>query len=535
MKVKFKNLEPEDTEFIKLIYDSERSHNEKIEILTKKYGVKGRTIRNWWQKLDLSGSGMFRLPRQLALARDKVLDKDTDVVLVTSCQNKTLVNEFFFKNLKAYAKFIEEKLKLKVQIVVIPSRYRNPTSPTETSKKRADEWWVEDVEPYLYYSKLEFGDTLISADSRVRPTASMPLNGYESLAFDRHLVLGHSRIHYKTLPRVLGDDLRVMCTTGFISNKNYSSSKAGDKAFIHHSYGFVVVEKDKNDRCLLPRNVKVNADGSFTDIVFEVNEGKVSTIKSSKALVWGDIHHANIDPIFEKHSYKLAELLRPEVQVLHDLFDGESVNPHEKKNMFLQKMKIREGRNIIKKEVDNSLQFVNSLGKMFPKSEIYITHSNHDNFLDRHINDESWKRDLHNSETYLEYALIQQKVDLREHGNIFGYLVNSDEDIRGNYIPANRSFRVDGYQVGLHGDNGVNGARGSVNSFKKFNTKMIHGHSHSPTIIDGITCVGVTSKLWQYYNSAGLSSWAHAHSVIHNTGKNQLLVFDDDYRLSLLI
>jgi len=534
VKVKFKNLETEDIEYIKLIYDSKRSHNEKIEILTKKYGVKGRTIRAWWQKMDLSGSGMLKLPRQLYLARDKVLDKDTDVLLITSCQNKTLVNEFFFENLKAYAEFIETKFNKKVQIVVIPSRYRNPTSPTESSNKRADEWWVEDVQPYLYYSKLEFGDTMISADSRIRPTANMPLNGYESLAFDRHLVLGHSRIHYKTLPRALGDDLRVMCTTGFLSNKNYSSSKAGDKAFIHHSYGFVVVEKDDNDKCLLPRNVKVNADGSFTDIFYEVEDGKVSEIDSCKALVWGDIHHANLDNIFYRHSNILADRLNPDAHIFHDLFDGESVNPHERNNMFIQKMKIREGRSDIKKEVNNALDFVTNMESEYPDSEIYITQSNHDNFLDKHINDNSWKSDLHNSEAYLEYALVQQKVDLREHGNIFGYLVNSRRGSKAKYLPANRSLRIEGYRVGSHGDHGVNGARGSVNSFKKFNTKMIHGHLHSPTIVDGITCVGVTSKLWQYYNSAGLSGWAHAHSVIHNTGKNQLLVFDDDYRLTLL-
>ncbi len=64
---------------------------------------------------------------------------------------------------------------------------------------------------------------------------------------------------------------------------------------------------------------------------------------------------------------------------------------------------------------------------------------------------------------------------------------------------------------------------------------MIHAHGHSPTIHNGVTMVGVTSVLDQYYNRRGLSSWAYAHSVIHTTCKNQLLVFGDDLKISSLI
>lgn len=527
-------MQDKDIEFIKLIYNSELSHKEKIEISTKRFGVTGRAIRDWWQKLDLKKAD-FSLPTQLRDAIDRTIDQDVDVLLITSCQNKTLINTNQLESMVKYKEFIDKEFGLKAEIVVIPSRYRNPTSPKESINKQIDQWWVDEVNPYLYYSKLEFGDTIISADSRISPTASNPLNGYESLAFDNHLVLGHSRIHYKVLPRFRSDDFRVMCTTGFISNKNYSSSKSGDKAFIHHSYGFTVVEKDKSGKCLPPRNVKVNFDGSFTDILYEVTREGVSKIESSKALVWGDIHHAQIDRIFLKTTLSLCSKLNPNVHVLHDLFDGESINPHEEKDMFIKKLKIKEGRSDLEKEVDESIGFAKDLSLKFSKSQIYVVESNHDNFLDRHINNMSWKRDLYNSEAYLKYALIQQTIDLREHGNIFGHLVNTSEPKNLKYLRGNESLRIDGYQMASHGDKGTNGSRGTINTFKKYNTKMIHAHTHTPSMIDGVTCVGVTCKLWQYYNSSGMSSWANAHSVVHNTGKNQLLVFDNDYRLSLFI
>jgi len=64
---------------------------------------------------------------------------------------------------------------------------------------------------------------------------------------------------------------------------------------------------------------------------------------------------------------------------------------------------------------------------------------------------------------------------------------------------------------------------------------MIHGHQHSPVLHNNVTCVGVTCNIDQYYTRKGLSSWAYAHSVVHENGKNQLLVFGDDNKISNLI
>lgn len=530
----FKDLTKEEQEYIKLIYHSDKSHREKMEILTKKFGVTARSIRRWWENLDLKTNIPSRIPKQLANVMDRTIPEDTDIVFATACQNKTMINETQLNNMVEYADFINRKFGLKVEIVVIPSRYRNPTSPVEASRKRADEWWVDEVDPYLYYSKLQFGDCVISADSRIRPTAANPLTGYEALAADNHLILGHSRLHLKVLPRFKNDPIRVMATTGFISNKNYSSSKSGDKGFVHHTYGFTIIEKDKNGVCLPPRSVKCDYEGNFVDIMYSVQDEKVTTIDGSEALIWGDIHHAQVDHDFVDTTYDLIDKIKPKQHILHDLYDGESVNPHEGKDFFIKKVKIREGRTDIKKEVDRSIEFADDL-QDHTGAEVKIVQSNHDNFLDRHVNNESWKKDLHNSEAYLEYAMIQQKIDLRKYGNIYGYLISSKENPSISYVRSNESLRIRGYQCGYHGDHGVNGSRGSINTFKKLNTKMIHAHSHSPAMIDGVTCVGVTCKLWQYYNQSGMSSWANAHSVIHSNGKNQLLIFDEKYRLSLLI
>jgi len=524
-----------EIEYIKMMYYSEMSHLEKTQMLAKRYDVTRRTIRNWFIKLNLTDNH-FKLPPELRKARKRDIDSDTDMLFVTYAQNKTLPNFKMLHSMFRYKEFVQKEFGLKVQILIIPGRYRNPTSPVEGRTTKQDQWWHADLTDYLYYNKIEFSDSFIAADTRVRPTAKMPLTGFESMVGDNHLVLGHPRIHLKTMPRFKGDPLRLMTTTGSITTKNYSISKAGDIGYIHHSYGFTVLEKTKEDPniCHPPRAVKVNQDGDFVDLGYHVTPDKVEKIKSSESFILGDIHRRSLDPQKYNASSKLMKILNPDMVVMHDLNDASTVNPHESKDFYIQRKKIRDGQYLVKDEEREVMDFVESFLEDHP-CDLKVIQSNHDDFLDRWVNNTDWKKDLHNSDTYLRYAKIQQTEDIEKYGNLFGYLLSQEFPKSVEYITSVDSLRVRGYQIGKHGHQGVNGARGSERSFKKMNTKMIYGHKHSPLIIDGVTVVGTSTYLWMYYNSAGASAWAHADSVIYPNGKNQLIIFGDDYKISRLI
>lgn len=531
-KTTFKNLTPKDIEYVKHVYYQEMLHAEKMEILSKKYNVGERTIRGWWQKLDLKKLSSNLSP-QLQKAQDRTLDTDTKVILVTTAQNKTSVNKDFLNNLITYRDYITNTLGKKCQIICVPSRYRNPTNNIEDEKSRASEWWEDEVEDFLFYGKVNFGNTLISCDSHISPTAKNPIDGYEILTENGHVVLGHSKNHFKTLPRFRGDSLKTICTTGYITTKNYSRSKSGEVGKLLHSYGFVVVELKDDEICYIPRNVKVKSDGSFCDLVYSVENNSVSVIDSSLGFIWGDIHTREINREFLNVSKEIVAKFNPQKSVLHDVFDGSTLNPHETKDMFLKRRKIVEGKHLIEDEVNECLDLIEEIKGCC--GEVLISESNHDNFLVRHIDNENWKRDLHNSPAYLKYAYIQQTVDLREYGNILGYLIWERFGDSVKYMKMGDSVYIGGYLCSAHGDYSSNGSKGGTKSFSRLNLKLIHAHSHSPMLHNNVTCVGTTCNIHQYYNRKGLSSWAYAHSVVHNNGKNQLLVFDDDYSLSGLI
>jgi len=531
----FKQLTEQDKEYISHIYyEQDLNHNEKTEILTKKYDCSARTIRRWWKEgLNLSEISTDTSP-QLNKARKREFKKDTDIVLVTSAQNKTGVYLKALKNIEAYKKYLEEK-GYKVEIAVLPSTYRNPTSLLESKKYKTEKWWRDEIDDYLIYGKKYFGDVLIAANSRIRPTAKEPLTSFELLAKNNHLILPHPKTHFKTLPRFKNKPLRVMATTSFITYKNYSDSKAGNIAEENHSYGFVVIEKKEDGNCHIPRNVKMDSQGNFYDVIFKVKDEKVSVLENSLGLVWGDWHCRNINTEVFNKSLSLVELLKPKKHVLHDVSDFSTANPHESKDFYIQRQKIINGQHLIEEEIEETFSYLQKLQEVDTNSEINVSISNHDLFLDRLINDANWKKDLHNSPAYLKYAYIQQTEKIEDYGSIYGYLLNKKFNGKIKYLNYGDSLEIGGYETALHGDVAANGARGNYKSFSRLNTKMIHAHSHSPIIHNGVTVVGVTCNLNQYYTRKGMSSWAYAHSVIHPNNKNQLLVFGDDLKISNLI
>jgi hypothetical protein len=71
---------------------------------------------------------------------------------------------------------------------------------------------------------------------------------------------------------------------------------------------------------------------------------------------------------------------------------------------------------------------------------------------------------------------------------------------------------------------GFNGSRGSIQQYRKLNTKTISAHAHSVGRFDGALQVGCNTKLRMGYNN-GVSSWVHSDVIIHENGKVQHIIY----------
>ena len=507
-----KNSLKEVTKLYKRLNSSEKVA-EKISI---KYGIPkteslSRKIRKWVssQKKETSQeeAEIFKV------ATLRKFDTDHKYFFITAAQNATSVNTNLLENMKAYADYLKD-----TRIEVIPYRYRNPTGPNE---KTDDEWWDSSIHNYLIANRHNIHRKLqVLGDVKMQPTASMPLSGMEGMSGSESCIVGHPRQHLKIIPG-LKKNKKILLSTGVITDKNYSVSKAGSKAKFHHTFGFVIVEKrDKNTFHL--RQISANKDGSFYDLDNHVINGEVLKTKSKPAIVFGDLHLGDHCEKALKTSYKMLERFNPKHVILHDIMNGHSISHHEKNDPFIQLQREEDGSWNLENELNLSIEFLETVLDYSP----VVVKSNHDIFVDRFLVSADWRKEK-NKYSYLKYAKL--KADGKLPNGILPYEIEQSFGNKVTCLTENDSFKLAGVELGIHGHSGTNGSRGTPTQFKRLNSKMISAHSHTPHKEDGVSVAGTLTKLRVGYNN-GLSSWMNCNVLLHENGKTQhLIIIDGEY------
>lgn len=516
--MKFKELEEEHMEYIaKVYFDKSLSWDQRLRTLSEKFTRSERTIQHWIAKLGYSTKQVEDSP-QLQAAKNRELNREKKRFIITWAQNATEVHHNFFSNIKEYADFLD------ADIHVIAGRYKNPTS-VWTFKQESDEWWDDNVVPYLDANRHDVHRYVsIMSDVKIQPTAVNPMTGLQGMSGINSCVFGSPKVQLETIPVLEGNKPKMMVTTGACTVHNYTDSKAGKKGEFHHTLGFVVIEI-KDDETFFLRQVTATDDGDFTDLYYKVTyEGgrsSVERIKSTAAIVWGDLHYGKHDPHVFDSTFGLMAKLNPENVILHDVFDGNSINHHESKDPFIQYQKEITNSNSLKKEIDELLKGLEE----FQDYNVVIVRSNHDDFVDRWLRDTDWRKTItpKNSLEYMEYAAAI--LSGRAPNGIIPYLINQKFP---NFRTLGRSdsFIVNGWELGHHGDIGSGGSRGSLLQFRKLNTKVVVGHYHAPGRMDGALAVGTSTHLRIGYN-IGASAWLQSHVIIHHDGKAQHIHFID--------
>lgn len=516
--MRFKDLTEEDILYIAEVHGSNDTWDSKMQRLTGRFGKSERTIRRWIKKLDLANySRPVEESPEFKKAKEKKIDGTKNVFFFTWAQSETPVHKKFFENLLAYAEYRN------AGVHVIAGRYRNPTSLRSSKNVKKMEWWVDDVKPYLDANRHDPHPLLtILSDIKVQPTASNPLSGFDSVSDVKSSIIGHPKVHLKSQPVLEGHPFKILATTGACTVPNYTDTKAGAKGEFHHTFGFIIAEIEDQDTVHL-RQVTANLDGSFCDLDKRVSKGEIEDLKKVGHIVLGDLHPHILDYNF--YSVGILDFLdrfKPNHVVLHDVFDGHSISHWHEQDPIKMWEKVQDGSNELIPEIEHMKEIVRPLIKYSP----IVVKSNHDDFLDRWVRRGDWKKDLANAEAYID--LVSAIMKKKAPKGLIAYELNKEfgKDIR--CLDRDESCIIDGIELSNHGDKGINGARGSLNSYSKLNTKLTVGHSHSCGRLNGCIQVGTSSILRPDY-AEGPSSWRHAHCIGHTDGKRQLIIFSRNY------
>jgi len=508
--MKFKDLTKKDKENFTDIYrDKNLTWEERMFSLGKMIGKGERTVRNWAKKLDILEKPEIE-PEQYLQAQTRMYDANKKRFIISWAQNNTPINRGLLKNMEAYAKHIN------ADIHVILGRYKNPTSVFQDEEQ---EIWAEEIMVYADANRHDIHKYVsIMSDIKVQPTAINPMTGMQALSGVNSCIFGAPKVQMEMIPVLDGNVPKMMLTTGALSMQNYTDSKSGKVGEFHHTFGFAIVEI-KDDEVFFIRQVTADdKTGAFTDLYYNVSNAKVTRVVSVAAAVLGDLHLGHHDEqVLDTTLNVLFKNLKPANVVLHDVFDGHSISHHESKDAFQLYRREQDGTNSVKREVDNMLEWL----KKVEKYNVTIVRSNHDDFIDRWLINNDWKKNIKNAMEYIDYAGLILKGKAPK-----GIIPCLIEDRFPKMVTLDRStsFKVKGWELGQHGDLSSNGARGSLVNFRKLNTKVIVAHYHQPGRKDGALSVGTSTHLRVGYN-VGASSWMQSHVIIHEDGKAQHICF----------
>ena len=517
----FKNLSEEQKEYIKKVYQeiTDISWEKKAFMLGEKFGVSERTIRNWCSKKLGLKEKVDVEPEQYEQAKQRKFDKTKNRFIITWGQNKTKVHKKFYNNMEAYAK------KIDADIHIVLGRYRNPTTVEEAGN--GEDYWVEEVLKYSDASRHNIHKYCsIMSDIKIQPTATNPMSGMQGMSGINSCIFGSPKVQLEMIPVLDGNKPKMMLSTGAVTVLNYSDSKSGKKGEFHHTLGFCIIEIKDNEVFFVRQVTADDKTGNFSDLYYRVEDGKVNKIESIEAVIFGDIHYGHHDEKVLSSTMKMLEKIKPNHVVLHDVFDGNSISHHEMKNPFIQYGKEIAGTNDLGKELDVMMGGLKAFEKF---KNVVIVRSNHDDFLDRWLINEDWKKQptYKNSRLYMQLSdtlLEQYSKDTHRVAGVIPALIKQRYP---KFITLDRSssYKVKGgWELGQHGDIGSNGSIGSLLQFRRLNTKIVVGHYHTPGRKDGALAVGTSTTMRVGYN-LGPSSWLQSHIIIHEDGRAQHINF----------
>jgi hypothetical protein len=332
------------------------------------------------------------------------------------------------------------------------------------------------------------------------------------------------KVFLRYVPNMHYDIPPALMTTGAVTVNNYDTDKYMSKrtstlAESDHAYGAIIVEVE-DESIFHFRHVQASPYNSITDMgVDYLPDGSVCYMDKT-VMIMGDSHTGYHDK--DLHETVMVAALHSGVDTifLHDIFNATSVTHHDKGKGITRAVKALENRLSLELECEAVKNYLDDILQY--DMDVYVVSSNHDNHLLRYLESGDYVNDPMNYKLSLKLALAAVNG-----WNPLQYAIENELDYRQDrvhWLSEDESCRVYGVEVGVHGDRGANGSRGSLQVFERGLGNCVTAHTHSAAIIRNAFCVGTVGLMDQGYNK-GLSSWTHTCCLIYANGTKQLVNF----------
>jgi len=469
---------------------------------------------------------------------------------LTCAQDHTKLNRPAWLNMQALADhYRDQKDSDGVEILVSTFNYNKDAVGQSKSAKGRDEQaelaanFPREVVPFICNDRINLTKNLtFVGEVQISPTARRPLTGFENYTYRRSTIIPHTTIALASVPGMHDEGVKLLYTTGTMTQRNYIKRRVGFQAEHYHAYGFLLVEVDSDGHWWC-RQVQHGADGAMHDLNIRVKAGDVQVQTSlplgrnHKSFVadiaWGDTHASQVDPVvadiqWGKRPDSMLEFLHPASQHVHDLLDFSPQSHHTRRDPHLVYRHFVKTRGSVTTELLTTAKVANEIYRDW--CDTVVVNSNHDRHPERWLKEADWRDDHENAILILDlnsailkaiqagddnFYLPEMMLKLSGANPKIRFLREDESDIILGNIDG-------GIEAGLHGDRGANGAKGTVSGIARSGRKYNIADKHAAAIMDLTYCAGTSGRLKMGFNH-GLTTWTHADIVTYRNGTRAIV------------
>lgn len=432
--------------------------------------------------------------------------------LITTAVSGKEVDEKALKSIKSYA------VKNDAVVLILPCEdvaSRGSIFKYELDKRLRDFGFV--------FKDLQLNSNFHISSIAVSAKQINPITGLDRIAQGNGSAILASPKQYLKFVATSSEKLpHAIMTSGAVTVSDYSSDKAMSQrtsyiASFDHVMGGVIVEIENNEVFHF-RQIQFDETGSFYDLGVLYDGNKVSKAKET-VCTFGDTHVGSHDLGVNEQLKDITKSVNCKEIVVHDLFDGKHISHHIEGKYVTKAMMAKKGKTNLLKEGEITADWLNEWCKLIKK--ITLVKSNHDEVIDRYIDEGRWMKDHENFYDAIDLvkAVMDGKDPLRF---LLEEKVGLDAPNKINWLKRDQDYIVYGIENGSHGDKGSGGSRGSIASMENSTFKATIGHSHTAGILRNIYQVGTSTVMRLGYNS-GASSWTNTMCIQYENGQRQLI------------
>jgi hypothetical protein len=466
--------------------------------------------------------------------------------IITTAQRGANPNENFLNGLETLRKERDGNL------WIMPTNGRQTTSKRGEDRDEEDkiqnsirDWAMNHEKTEIIFDdemsevgmaeKRKLNQSLYAVNYPVKAQQMIPLTSWDRhVKVDKSAIIASPKMMMSPEPNSKQSLPKILMSTGAMTMPSYKNNNWGTHAYLDHDFAAVLVEVVDDHRYHF-RQLAANNKGVFYDLGKRYDGITAPKKENIELMVLGDLHSGETDPEVLKATLKMMREFNPGYVVIHDLFSGLSVNPHEQENEIKRARAANEGYDLLGKELYRCGEMLSRLKKNLPTgSEIVIVRSNHDTFLDRYLQKADFRKSNGKNLSLLyklSADLIENPIEELAGGALKLGIQRTYGNIEGvRFLRRDEDFKKRGWQFAVHGDQGPGGSKNmGIRTQARVYGKSVTGHSHHPGIFRDAWKVGTSSKLDLGYNE-GASNWMHTHLLFYSNGQAQLVnIMDGKY------